>query len=60
MLAIVVSAVVALAGIYLLRDPDSAGLSGFAWMFLISGAVGVVLNLALWAHTRRQTGGRRR
>jgi ABC-type transporter Mla maintaining outer membrane lipid asymmetry permease subunit MlaE len=59
MIAIIVSAVVALAGMYLLRNPDAAGLAGFAWMFLISGTIGVVLNLALWAHTRRQPGRRR-
>ena len=53
MIAVVGSAAVALAGLYLLLVPAAAGLALFGWLFVVLGAAGVVMNLALRARSRR-------
>ena len=53
MLAVVVSAAVVLAGVYLLLTPDAAGVAAFGWLFVVLGVAGGVMTLVLRARTRR-------
>ena len=47
MVAIVVSALVALAGLYLVLGGTAEGMTLIGWMLLVVGAAGVVGNLYL-------------
>ena len=47
MVAIVVSALVTLAGLYLVLDGSAGGMTVIGWMLLVVGAAGVVGNLYL-------------
>ena len=47
MVAIVVSALVALAGLYLVLGGTAEGMTVIGWMLLVVGAAGVVGNLYL-------------
>ena len=52
MIAVIGSALVAVAGLYLLMSPDAGDFAAFGWVFVGLGVLGTVLNLVLRARNR--------